>query len=904
MSFASAKYRMFSRLVKIYALPAAIICAIPVIIAFISMVSCIRTESVYLYSGLVSETRPSIVPGQPTIDGNFGVTSEALGTRAALDVLSGTIPLWNHYEGLGSPLLGEMQSAALFPPTWLLALPKGQVLEQAILQLFAGLGTYLFFRKYGLGLRPSLMGAVLFEVNGVFAWLRNAVFNPIAFLPWMFYIIECLYIKSEAEKPFQERMPIIGLGACLGSLALYAGFPEEVYLYGLLLIGWSMFQARHLRRGAVLTLLTDLLLISGLALLLSAPLLVSFTDYLRVASIGNHGDQGFSEIWLGPESVIQYIMPYIYGPIFGSTNPIVRDVWSGTGGFIGFMPIALSIASLQIPSRRPTKLFLLAWITIALGSTQGVPGLHRAMMLIPLMQNVAVYRYINISWIFCFIFLSVIFIEDLGQVSTQSARRILRVTIGCSLLCVVLAIGAAASTLWALLSSVEHHSVSFLVSFLSIAGLVVVLWRTSSYSDVGKIATILSCATVLEAATWYACPYLSYPRNGNLDLGLVSFLRMNSGYQRVVDTDSAALIPNYGSYFGVSLLNFNDLPSPTMTEDYIHRYQIADTDMTFPPEEAPGQEGDRQDGLRSKFQVYREAGVKFVLSARDLAYWTPYRLDLSQSYDSTLAFGQHLDIDGHGEEGVASVVSALSVMTSAADQSGSSLIRATICTKDDCAEGSTSPDALNSDRRRSMKLDHALELQPGAAYTVRITSLTGAAGAVLPLYPMISGDPKAEVGGTIVMKDGLAPDIRLIDEAAKLAYVGRSMNVYELKNARSYFSADNCNLKPLSRDHVEASCSSASRLTRLEVAMQGWSAFVNGVATQMGVADGAFQTIDLPAGDTRIDFRYEPWGFKLSVTVACIALIVIVIGFCAGRHIPGFGQRRARGTSPTFDSDV
>ena len=114
------------------------------------------------------------------------MTSQALGTRAALDVAAGRWPLWNHYEGLGAPLLGEMQSAALFLPTWLMILPQGQTLEHILLQFLAGAGTFLFLRRFRLGRRASLAGALAFEVNGVFAWLRNAIFNPVAFLPWVF----------------------------------------------------------------------------------------------------------------------------------------------------------------------------------------------------------------------------------------------------------------------------------------------------------------------------------------------------------------------------------------------------------------------------------------------------------------------------------------------------------------------------------------------------------------------------------------------------------------------------------------------------------------------------------------------------------------------------------------------
>jgi hypothetical protein len=105
-----------------------VICAIPCFIALFSVFGPFLADAVYLYSGVALRVQAGGLAGFPTIDPNAGFTSFVLGARAASDLLSGHLPLWNHYEGLGTPLLGEMQSAALFPPTLLLAFPHGQAL--------------------------------------------------------------------------------------------------------------------------------------------------------------------------------------------------------------------------------------------------------------------------------------------------------------------------------------------------------------------------------------------------------------------------------------------------------------------------------------------------------------------------------------------------------------------------------------------------------------------------------------------------------------------------------------------------------------------------------------------------------------------------------------------------------
>src|SRR5690349_17916458 len=64
----------------------------------------LKADPLLLYGGLQSGLRPGWLPGYPpypTLDPNIAFTSHALGRRAALEVFSGHIPWWNHFEGVG-----------------------------------------------------------------------------------------------------------------------------------------------------------------------------------------------------------------------------------------------------------------------------------------------------------------------------------------------------------------------------------------------------------------------------------------------------------------------------------------------------------------------------------------------------------------------------------------------------------------------------------------------------------------------------------------------------------------------------------------------------------------------------------------------------------------------------------
>lgn len=56
------------------------------------------TDPALLFSGLATDMRPAWLHGFGTADPNMGITSDALGKRAALEILSGVLPLWDHLE--------------------------------------------------------------------------------------------------------------------------------------------------------------------------------------------------------------------------------------------------------------------------------------------------------------------------------------------------------------------------------------------------------------------------------------------------------------------------------------------------------------------------------------------------------------------------------------------------------------------------------------------------------------------------------------------------------------------------------------------------------------------------------------------------------------------------------------
>ena len=92
------------------------------------------------------------------------------------------------------------------------------------------------------------------------------------------------------------------------------------------------------------------------------------------------------------------------------------------------------------------------------------------------------------------------------------------------------------------------------------------------------------------------------------------------------------------------------------------------------------------------------------------------------------------------------------------------------------------------------------------------------------------------------------------------AYADPLLAIFKLPNPAPYFdsSGNTCSLTTYSREDVATQCSGPARLLRREMVFPGWQARVNGVPAAITQADGLFQSVDLPAGNSRVTFSYAP----------------------------------------------
>lgn len=143
-----------------------------------------------------------------------------------------------------------------------------------------------------------------------------------------------------------------------------------------------------------------------------------------------------------------------------------------------------------------------------------------------------------------------------------------------------------------------------------IAGLVVTL-----LNDARRRVALGALLVAADALLLFVAPEASAPRAVQIDTAPVRFLQAHLGNARAFTV--GPLQPNYGAYFGVGLLNVNDVPVPSTFTHYVH----ARLDPVVNPEVFVGNFGggrpllaaSPQQELVRKLDGYRAASVKYIL---------------------------------------------------------------------------------------------------------------------------------------------------------------------------------------------------------------------------------------------------------------------------------------------------
>lgn len=269
---------------------------------------------------------------------------------------NGVWPLWMPWQYYGFPYFADPQSAAWYPPAWLIASLRPYDLYSLYFEWLAhvfmgGLGFYFLLRKLGVTLVSALTMALLYECNGIF--LGNAqhftYIISMAWLPWVFLSFHQILLKPSLR------------WSVAGGLILYffltGGYPAfffiSFYLIALLTILRTMRCVQKGQTAKVKSLFTHLAITSVLFLLLSAGYLYSIFEGQELML--RDGAIALKDILFGPyppKAIISSILPMT---VTGNPNFWGADI-SMIQGFIGVLPFLLLPLAFLHGRNRPAKI--------------------------------------------------------------------------------------------------------------------------------------------------------------------------------------------------------------------------------------------------------------------------------------------------------------------------------------------------------------------------------------------------------------------------------------------------------------------------------------------------------------------------------------------------------------------
>lgn len=311
--------------------------------------------------------------------------------------------LFNPTQGGGAALLGNGQSAVLFPTEMLSRLLppfRAVTWSQAARLLLAVWGMFLLARVFGVSELGALVAAATFVGSG---FLQMGRLHPLsmvaAMAPWV-VLAAIVLVRRPGPRP------AVGL-AVAGAVSFFGGHPETLLhvlvFTALLVIPLGLKAARE--RGLLPRQLLWGTVAAGLSFLLAAPVLLPFVDNLRFAEEwqSNRNERRRAIEILLPDSLDRLataVALLAHGdPREGSWNgpENLIEVGGGAVGSVALLLAALAFASPN-PERRRLALLLLAIGLLGLLVGSHVPWVSKPFKYVPLLRD-SLLKRLSLWWV-------------------------------------------------------------------------------------------------------------------------------------------------------------------------------------------------------------------------------------------------------------------------------------------------------------------------------------------------------------------------------------------------------------------------------------------------------------------------------------------------------------------------
>ena len=258
------------------------------------------------------------------------------------ELRNGRIPYWNPYNGGGTPLMANYQSAIFYPPNWLqLVLPGAYAMGFIAMGhvFWAGYGMWKFTGTLELSQLGRGMSMLCFALGsytiGRFGSFPTA--QSVAWIPWLLW---ATYVVLE-----KRSYSSVGILALICGLQLLAGHAQSTW-YGLIVVGlfalW--YELSQLRTVRWLDRLEGLVL-AGVGMLLGLALAgwqlyLTGQFLLESQRSGGVDYDTLTNLSYAPARILTFLMPNFYGsPVDGSYLTPGRGVFFEDAAYLGVVPL-------------------------------------------------------------------------------------------------------------------------------------------------------------------------------------------------------------------------------------------------------------------------------------------------------------------------------------------------------------------------------------------------------------------------------------------------------------------------------------------------------------------------------------------------------------------------------------
>lgn len=865
--------------------------ALPFLIHAPGLLGFLSEDPIYSFLKFGPLPEDPVLPGFPGwLDPNSGATTQALGASAARQWLSGHVPWWDSYSGIGMPMAAEMQSSALFFPfVLLLSLPNGLVLLKIAMQCLAGFAMYGLAREMRLSFGARIVVSTLMECSGTFAWFSHGPIMPVPFLPMLVWGIMRCGGNRDAGRRWGWLLVALGIGG-----SIIAGFPETAFLDGLLALVIAIWRIGISRHG----LPTALHIIGGglLGVLLSAPAWVPFILLIRNAYLGQNSDIGTAHADVANAAML--LFPYLLGPpqfaFFVQANEAARALWWHTSAYCDFTLILAALVGLAgavFSSRRTGSV---AWrgLRVVLGlyllmtgmKVFGIQPGQYLMDMIPGIRQTMTHIYIGPSWWFALSLLAGLAFDDTRTAAKAAVRHACVLTFVPLAVTSVLVVSGARSAIAELWTHGHHYHALVAWSFMwAVTTATLLLW---GFWKSGKSGRVLVGMTLsVNSVVLFSVPLLCGVKPVRSDESALSALRHLTRLQRVLSLN--ALAPNYGAYYGIASINYTYLPVPRNFANEIAAHAISDGDptqyipaglsrsMSDTPEYWQNIQTIPQLGSGQTLEWLRKQSVGFIVARNGTDVWrdrAASSIGPGSAVPVPLGTGTvrgQITLPAPGKDGKETTATIRKIGVSLGTYQGASRgrIEMSLCASDDCVTATGELDRANDNRLTWLDLSHPLTVSQTGERTLDVTIRGSQTDRPAALWMWPARQRQAE------HIPFFAVDYNFNQPGLETIYSDPYVFIQTIPGAAPYFSAPGCIVKPTDRNALSADCPVGTTLVRHELYAEHWRATLNGASVPVGMTeDGLHQTVTLPPGKSAITFDYRPPGYRLLCTLFGLGL--------------------------------